>query len=156
MMRPGAEGPVQPRPALGLRPWFAFLRRALRLRRLAFAMGAERNSRPALYRIEAPGWQADLVVAQGVSRLGGLRPVPGPIGLLLRARSIHTMGMATPLAVVSIAGDGTVRRAALVSPRRVFMDCGSAWILESGPGAGLPDAGERLRLRPILDAWPAP
>jgi hypothetical protein len=154
-MRPGADGPGQPRPALGLRPWFAFLRRALRLRRLAFAMGAERNSRPRLYRIEGPGWGVAAVLAAPHRRLAGLRPVPGPLGMLLHTRSIHTAGMSAPIAVVSVGRDGLVRRAMVVGPGRLFVDRGAAWVLECGPGSGLPAVGDRLVVRPILRTWPA-
>jgi hypothetical protein len=154
-VRPGAGEPGQPRPALGLRPWFAFLRRALRLRRLDLAIGHEGTSRPPLYRIEASGWRAAARLAGPLQRTSGVRPTVAPIGLMLRVRSVHTVGMAGPLLVVSISRDGVVRRTARLAPNRVFLDVGAAWVLECGPVDGGPAPGERLTLRPILDVWPA-
>lgn len=153
-MRPQTAERAQPRPALGLRPWFAFLRRALRLRRLDFAIGPEGNSRPLLYRIGGPGWRVTAAVAGPTGRLRGLRPVAGPLAMLLRTRSVHTAGMREPLVVAAIAGDGTVRRVAHVAPGRLFADRRAAWILEFGPVHGVPTPGDRLTLRPMLVGWP--
>lgn len=73
----------------------------------------------------------------------GLRPVPGPIGVLLRTRSIHTFGMHAPIGVVALSSDGIVTRATVVPPHRVFVARRARWILEVAP-TPLPKVGSRL------------
>jgi len=60
--------------------------------------------------------------------------------MLLAARSVHSMGMAEPLRVVSLDAAGRVRRVALLVPGRFFVDWGACWIVElpaEGPAPAL-------------------
>jgi len=115
-----------------------------------------RPRRDRLLALAGEGWASGPVaVAIGRrARLAGLAPVSGPIGLLLRTTTIHTIGMRQRLGVASLGPRGRVRRTVALAPGRLFVDLGAYWILELPPVAGLPKAGDRLRVRPILDWWP--
>ena len=95
------------------------------------------------------GWRSGpLLVAQSrAQRWRGLRPRPGGRGLVLAARSVHGLGMAEPLGVVSLDAIGRVRRTARLLPGRLFWDLGARWVIEVPIGRGLPQAGALLALR---------
>ncbi len=154
--------PYFPLPALGRRPWFAFLRRARRRRRFALAMGSERNSRalrrqPAV-RLRTEGWVSPpmLVATTSSERRNGLRPAPGPFGVVLRCRSIHGFGMKVPLDVVALDGRGFILRSFVLQPRSIVHVPGAVWIAEMArSGRELPEPGTQLAVD-RLGAWPAP
>lgn len=65
----------------------------------------------------------------------------GPFGLILRARSMHTVGMCHPIGAVAVDRRGRVVSATIVPPRRLWAVPGAALIIEVPVGAGLPEAG---------------
>jgi hypothetical protein len=149
-----AGGRAQPRPAFGLRPWFALLRRARSLRRFAFAIvrGSVPGGRP--YRpgrsvvLASTSWQSPPVglATSFVDRLFGMyRRDAG--GLLLCSASVHGVGCVNPLRVVHLDADGTVLHQDLLTPGRRVAARGT-WVLELPMGAGGPDTGARLRVLP--------
>ncbi len=149
-----AEWRDQPRPALGLRPWFALLRRARSLRRFAFAIvsGSVPGDRP--YRARGPvtlavgSWRSPPVVVASsfTDRLVGVRRERTG-GLLIRSSSVHAYGCRKPLRVVHLDGDGmVVYQDILMSGRRT--PARGAWILELPFGTPGPDTGTRLVVLP--------
>jgi len=127
---------AQPRPAFGLRPWFALLRRARSLRRFAFAIVGVSVPRYSEYRpgrsLIATGrtWRSPpITVAVSLrERLVGLRGSRNG-GLLLRTSSVHARGLSAPLRIVHLDDRGTVLRQDLLVPGRRVAAAG-AWILE--------------------------
>jgi hypothetical protein len=89
-------------------------------------------------------------------RFQGLRPRPGGAGLVLRARSIHGVGMRAVLGVISVSASGRVRRRRVLLPGGVFWDPGAAWMLEVPLERGLPLVGATLVVVPILGGCPEP
>lgn len=147
-------GCAQPRPAFGLRPWFALLRRARSLRRFAFAIvsGSVPGGRP--YRSGRPVtmisgfWRSPRVsIATTFSgRLLGLRG-DATGGLLLRTRSVYAPSGMGPLRIVHVdRGGGVVHQDILTAGRRVVAR--SDWILELPIRDGGPDTGARLTVLP--------
>jgi hypothetical protein len=99
-----------------------------------------------VYELEGGGWSSGpvRVAASGRRRRIGLRPVPGPHGLVLRTRSIHTFGMRDPLGVVAVDDTGTVLAARSVPPGRVWTVWRAAAIIEVPVALGLPPVGTTL------------
>ena len=97
-------------------------------------------------RLVAPDWSSGPVVilTRHRDRRIGLRPLPGPFGALLEARSIHTFGMHAPIGVVALDKKGLVIRAAVVPPRRVLFAPTARWLLETA-STDLPNKGVRLK-----------
>lgn len=146
----------QPRPALGLRPWFALERRARSLRRFAFAIVS--GSVPGDGRYRSGG---SLVLSDGTwtspplilavsftDRLRGIQRA-GAGGVLIRAASVR--GAGTPLRIVHLAGDGTVVGDEIL-PGRGRRRARGAWIVEIRGDLDPPDPGTRLvpLLSPML------
>jgi len=151
-------GRDQPRPALGLRPWFALLRRARSLRRFAFAIvsgsvpGGRRYRSGRTLILSGGSWRSPpIVVATSFGdRLLGVRRA-GTGGLLVRCSSVHAFGLSGPLRIIHLEADGIVARQDLLTPGR-RVKAREAWILElplSTPG---PDPGTRIvpLLSPML------
>ncbi|MCB2224444.1 MAG: hypothetical protein KQH83_09785 [Actinobacteria bacterium] len=98
-----------------------------------------------------------LVVASGfAARLLGMAAVPPGHGVLLRARSVHTFGMAGPIGAAGVTAGGRVAWARRVAPRRVAGCGGAVWVVELPPEAALPVPGRRLRVVPRVGPCPAP
>jgi len=152
--RQTAERNAQPRPAFGLRPWFALLRRARSLRRFAFAIvggsvPGERGYRPGdRLALQGDGWNSsDVIVASTFGdRLAGMRR-PGTPGVLIRASSVHGMTLDVPLRVVHIDLEGTVVRQDVLTPGRCIRAAGP-WLLELPIGGRGPAPGSRLVVLP--------
>lgn len=151
-MKNEGSGYDLPRPALGRRPWFAFLRRARMRRRFAFAMGRERTSAAArchFVELRSPdGWHSGPVrlATSGADRIAGLRPVPGPHGLLMAARSIHTWGMRSQLGWAALDGFGLVVSTGVACPGRVVVRPAARFFLELPLAALLPPPGAALEV----------
>lgn len=150
-------GRAQPRPAFGLRPWFALLRRARSLRRFAFAIvggsvPGHRAYRPRrLVTVTAGTWRSPPIVVPTsfAGRLVGIRANPGG-GLLLRTRSVYTTGRVGPLRILHLDRDGRVVHHDILMPgRRVASR--SAWILELPMVDRGPDTGASLIVLPSPD-----
>ena len=141
-----------PRPAFGLRPWFAFLRRARSLRRFALAIAARRlpvTAQDAMWRLrsEAGDWEVMVhVVTSLTGRWRGLRPTGSVHGLILRTSSVHTFGMRDGLTAVALDKAGEVMRTARLRPQRVFTVPGARWIIELPAATAKPPVGIRLFL----------
>ena len=148
-----------PRPALGRRPWFAFLRRALILRRLPLAMVGEGTSRSSPCFIEATtgSWSSGplLVARSHAERRIGLRPVCGPYGLILRGSAVSGFGMMRPLRVVGVSSKGAVVGSAALHPGGTVVMLRAALMMERPPDTEPVEPGAALVLRPILGSWPA-
>ena len=150
-----------PRPALGRRPWFAFLRRARMRRRFALAMGRERTRaragrQPVTVRLVAPGWLSPplRLACTRSERWRGLAPCPGPFGILMRTRSIHGFGLRSSIEFVAFDATGVVTRSGRLRPGRVAYCRGASWIAELPAGSPRPRA-ESVALVDRLVAWPA-
>jgi hypothetical protein len=78
------------------------------------------------------GWSSGPVaVAVGFrDRWRGLRPSPAGFGLLLKTRSVHSLGMKTDLLVVGIDARGTVIDTRTLKPGRFVMLPAVRFILE--------------------------
>ncbi|GBC87492.1 hypothetical protein HRbin12_01499 [bacterium HR12] len=80
--------------------------------------------------------------------LGSAPPGPGTGLLLERARSVHTLGMRSPITVVLLDADLRVRGTVELAPNRLLPPRpGVRHVLELGPGARVP-VGERFHRRP--------
>jgi hypothetical protein len=149
-----AESGDQPRPAFGLRPWFALLRRARSLRRFAFAIvgGSVPGDRP--YRsggsvmLTVGTWTSPPVVVATsfTDRLLGVRR-RGTGGLLIRSASVHGRGIRESVRIVHLDGEGTVvHQDILMAGRRT--PARGVWILELPIGVPGPDTGATLVVLP--------
>ena len=124
---------------------------------LAPALCMLHAARCLLLILSTPTWSSGpvrLARSRG-ERRRGLIPTPGPFGLLLRCRSVHTFGMRSAMSAVAFDRGGVVLRAQVLSPRRVLWVRRAEWIAEIGFEA-LPEPGERAVVTPILATWPAP
>jgi hypothetical protein len=145
--RTGSGAGYLPRPALGRRPWFAFLRRARMRRRFALAMGGEANRaenwRHSTVRLRSGTWGSSplVIAATRRQRRRGLGPVPGPLGLLLRTRSVHGFALRSAVEFVAIDDIGVVRRVGRLAPGRVVACRHAGWIAELPAGSPLPEPG---------------
>ena len=147
-------GWAQPRPAFGLRPWFALLRRARSLRRFAFAIvggivpAGRRYRSGRLVTVTSGPWRSPTVTvaASFRARLVGLRGNTTN-GLLLRTRSVYVPGGMGPLRIIHINREGgVVRQDILTTGRRVSAT--SEWILELPIQQPGPACGARLTVLP--------
>ncbi len=98
-----------------------------------------------MLQLRSPGWSSGPVLEATTfwSRFIGLRPI-ATNGLLLRARSVHTAGMAHPLGVVGLDRHFVVVGARTVVAHRVVVMASATWILELPPDRALPNVGETL------------
>ncbi|MDX1690294.1 MAG: hypothetical protein R3290_04640 [Acidimicrobiia bacterium] len=105
------------------------------------------RQRISLHHPHNPTWSSGpvLEVTGPLQRLRGTRAVPAGHGVLLRTRSIHTVGLTRPLLVVSLGESLVVRSSAVVDPGCVVVDLGARWVLELPPTRSPPAAGMRLR-----------
>lgn len=143
-------GRAQPRPALGRRPWFAFLRRARSLRRFAFAITP--GSVPAR-RSYPPG--GPLAVAGSfLGRLVGIHGVPAATAVLLRSAAVHGAFLRAPLAVAFLDATGRVMAGRLLAPWRAVRCPGATWALEIPTPLPVPDVGDRIVVLPSCAVWP--
>ena len=144
----------QPRPAFGLRPWFALLRRARSLRRFAFAIvgGSVPDERPyrsgGSVRLASKGWRSPpvAVASSFTDRLLGVRR-RGTTGLLIRSASVHGRGIREPLRIIHMDGEGTVVHQDILTTGRRTPARG-VWILELPIGVPGPETGMRLVVLP--------
>jgi hypothetical protein len=134
---------LYPRPAFGLRPWFAFLRRARSLRRFAFAMGGR-----VVIDLRYEDWRADRigVATTFAARLSGIN-TPGLNGLLIHTRSVHGLTVEGPLRVLHLTATGVVMGDELLEVGRVVTALGY-WILELPVAAAIPARGAQLTVLP--------
>ncbi len=144
---------AQPRPAFGLRPWFAFLRRARSLRRFAFAIRAmlpagPPYSMPASVTLRDGDWVADGVVfaISFSERLTGIRN-PDASGVLLHTSSVHGRGISSPLRLIHLSRSGTVIGEGLLAPGQIVRSK-SYWVLELPLSTPAPPQGARLTVLP--------
>ena len=146
-------GVAQPRPALGLRPWFALLRRARSLRRFAFAMPGSVPA-PARYpplptvAVICGDWRVEgVVVATTIrQRLAGVHAAEAT-GLLLHAGTVHGVGLSEPLRVIHLTASGTVVAHELLGGGGLVR-ARSHWLLEVPAVAPPPPIGARLTVLP--------
>ena len=150
-----------PRPALGRRPWFAFLRRARIRRRFAFAMARERNRasgprQPTMVQFTCDGWQSPplILLRSHPDRWRGLAPCPGPFGVLMRGRSVHGFGLRSPVGFAALDAAGFVSRVGVLYPRRVVICRKATWLAEFPCDLGRPRPGSEALLD-RLGPWPA-
>jgi hypothetical protein len=96
-----------------------------------------------------------LTVVRGIGdRFRGLRHRENGKGLLLRTRSVHTLGIGETILVVTIGARGRVQRVVRLSPGRLILDLRARWIAELPVEHDPPLAGWRLRVVPILSGCP--
>ena len=144
---------LYPRPAFGLRPWFALLRRARSLRRFAFAMpgrvpGAVGYRRVPSVTLACSDWQVRGVVVATTfrKRLLGIHSRAAG-GLLVHATSVHGVGLAEPLHILHLSDSGVVvGHGVLAVGGLVRAD--DYWVLETPIAAELPPLGAQLRVLP--------
>jgi hypothetical protein len=137
-----------PLPALGLRPWFAFLRRARSFRRFAFAMAA-RVTRPSPYReliLVGDRWE-QVRVSLASTFLQRLAGVHAADAVLLCSRSVHGKGLDAPIRVVHLTDTGTVVGYDTL-PVGGTVRSATHWMLEIPITAPLPPVGTHLTVLP--------
>lgn len=81
-----------------------------------------------------------------LDRLLGLRSSGSRPSLFMRASSVHTFGMKTPIAVVGLDAGLRVIGAREVSPGRVVWFRRARYVLEMPSGTSLPASGTQIRL----------
>jgi len=142
----------QPRPALGLRPWFALLRRARNLRRFALAIRPERvtalhSNLPIQLIAEIPGvFRTPVVVPITLwQRLRGIRRAPPDHGVLLAASAVNSIGLVYPVTAIALGAGGKVLATHRLTPNTTWRHPRATWILELGSGTPvLPGARVRI------------
>ncbi len=147
------RGRDQPRPALGLRPWFALLRRARSLRRFALAI------RPRRVTADEPSWPIFLIAVVGdeagwcvslprrlVDRAAGIRAISSDHGVLLAGSMVNGWGMGRPLPVLALDRCGTVIATHLLQPGRAWRHADASWMLELPTTATMAAVGTPVRL----------
>jgi hypothetical protein len=114
-----------------------------------FPSGGGRRTVADVWEFTAGRWSSGPVrVAVGpLERTRGLIPRTD-LGLLLRARSVHGIGMAHPLLVVGLAGR-LVTAVGLLTPGGLVVDRTATALLELPPWRDAPLTGETLALRRI-------
>lgn len=145
---------TQPRPALGRRPWFALLRRARSLRRFALAMGRRLPVERREHRIDTPGtitsvgggWTHTPTVLAASHRIRrvGLRPLSCGLGLVIRASSVHGIGMVEDLTLIGVSADGVVVRCATLSRGSIVCMPDARFVIELPGHIPGPQRGDRL------------
>lgn len=148
--RPGS---AQPLPALGLRPWFALLRRARSLRRFAFAMAARvpgtlRYRRVTSITLSNEHWELGPVTLATTfpQRLMGMRSGRNH-SLLVHAGSVHGRGLKAPLRVLHLTRTGRFVGHDVLAVGR-FVRARAYWILEMPMNAPVPENGARVIVLP--------
>jgi hypothetical protein len=95
------------------------------------------------FEVRAGSWSSGpvrVITAPAARRIGAI-PVLGPLGVVLRARSIHTFGMLHRIGVIAVDGDGVVTATGVLPPRRLWTVPSAVSIIEVPPAAGLPVVG---------------
>jgi len=109
---------------------------------------------PAVVRVDDPasGWTSPPVVVARTfrRRLTGLRPWTLGVGLLLPGGRITGRGMAEPLRLVGVAGDGRVTGVETLETGSSVELPSATMILELDIGHPAPSVGATLRIRPML------
>ena len=83
-------------------------------------------------------------------RLSGIIRVAPGVGVLLRTRSVHTMGLRRPLLIVGLDEALRVVRTAVVPPRRLVWWPGARYYLELAASCRPPPDGAVLHQAPIV------
>jgi len=105
-----------------------------------------------LVRLAAAGWRSGpLALAETrVERLLGIRGLDPGVGLLLRTRSVHSIGLALPLLIMAVDLSGRVVCGKMLAPHRVVFVAEAAWIAELPSDAFCPEVGTRLVVERLL------
>ena len=151
----------QPRPALGLRPWFALLRRARNLRRFALAIRpkritALRSNVPIHLIAEVPGvFLIPVVVPITLwSRFRGIKGVPPGHGVLLATSAVHSFGLEEPLTVLAVNEKGRVLTTRDLPPSAMWRHSAARWLLELPTTTITRSEGVVVRLFHGIGGWP--
>ena len=106
--------------------------------------------------LTTPSWTSGPVVIADTfyRRLRGVRIVPPRHALLLRAASVHGMGLSSPLTTVAFDRSGHVSAVGRLAPWRFWGRAGARMILEMDLEEPIPDFGERVAIRPIVGECP--
>lgn len=96
--------------------------------------------------LRSPGWVGARVgVADTfLDRLAGMKAPDGRDGVILRARSVHTLGMKQPIGVFATNHAGTVIAVRIVPPNRVAVFRGAEHLVELPAGRPLPVVGSHI------------
>jgi hypothetical protein len=101
-------------------------------------------------RLVAGGWSSEAEQAVTfIERFRGLRSLGPDARLLIRARSVHTIGMSRPIGVLVIAHDGAVLDARTLSRNRVLFHNRARHILEVPEGSDLPPLESRVEINDV-------
>ena len=144
---------LQPRPAFGLRPWFAFLRRARSFRRFAFAMtGRIPGTSPYQVSLSDGAWRVEgiAVASSFLQRLGGMHAGRAR-GVLLHTSSVHGKGLSDPLQIIHLTSQGVVAARDVLMPGQT-VSARSFWILELSLEEPAPTPGAPLVVLPSSHA----
>lgn len=143
----------QPRPALGLRPWFALLRRARSLRRFALAIRPKRITAAQpncpIYSVVSaaaePLWQV-AIPRNLLGRARGIRAVADGHGVLLAGSMVHGRRLAEPICVVALDRSGRVLAKRVLLPGKLWFHRGAVWMLELPEAESCSQVGRQVRL----------
>ncbi len=81
-----------------------------------------------------------------LDNLRGINGVPDGTGLLLRKRSVHTIGLNTTMWGVGVDSSGTVLAVKKMRPNRFFHYSACAYVVELPREIDPPAPGDRLRV----------
>lgn len=84
-----------------------------------------------------------------LERWRGLKALPAGSSLLVRASSVHGLGIREPFQALGLTADMEVAALRVVAPRRVANFPGCAWVLELPLGASTPAIGSHLEVRHV-------
>ena len=98
--------------------------------------------------LESDEWSSGPVFRAGTfgERLRGLRSRPPGSAVLLKAKSVHGIGMRHPFVAVGLTSQLEVLGVKPVRPGRVVVFPGGTYILELPAGRGLPVPGTVLEM----------
>jgi len=146
-------GVAQPLPALGLRPWFAFLRRARSLRRFAFAMGGRvpgtlRYRSFTSIKLRSEHWELGPVTLATTfrQRLIGMGSERNH-SLLMHTGSVHGRGLKGSLRVFHLTRAGRFVGQDVLAVGRIVR-ARAYWILETPMAAPVPENDAQVIVLP--------
>ncbi|MEX2323027.1 MAG: hypothetical protein WEA29_04570 [Acidimicrobiia bacterium] len=111
----------------------------------------------ACYEMRTPTWSSGPIRVASTRRhrrFGLRRTIGTAVGLALKARSVHTFGMARRISVVACDRSGRVLRAQRLRPRRLFYTARAALIIETF-APELPKVGDIVEVSLRKNGQPA-
>ena len=97
--------------------------------------------------LSSPGWQMSGYLARTfLDRFLGLRRAPPGSALVMRARSVHGLGMPHPIAVIGLDADLRVVSTRTLRPNRVVVIPSARILVELPPSQPMPRIGDQMEV----------